>query len=233
MLQLIIQFLLKFKYQIAIFVAGLIVALSFGWWAWNPAPKKPEVYAPPVQQVDGSVVLEKKPQPDAKPASAIPKGSTLIRKASITVQAKVPTATISGTFNIESVVQQAKSMMAAPVIAPDDKQPAEQLIEMAQDCPPVTVDLSLVEMPDKSQRVVASSPNGNILGGVDIPVRDAEPTPEPKLWAVGAAISTRQNMGVWVERDLGFLRLGAEANTTGNESGVRGVELWGKVGIRF
>lgn len=232
MLQTIIQLLLKFKVHIALVIASAIAALSFAWWAWSPEPKKPEVYAPPVQQIDGSVVLEKKPQPDAKPASDIPKGSTLIRKASITVQAKVPTASISTTINVESIVHQTKAMMAAPVM--EDKQPAEQLMEVAQDCPPVTVDLSLVEMPDKSQRVVASSPDGNILGGVDIPVRDAEPTPEPKLWAAGAMISARQNLGVWIDRDFGFLRVGGQINTTGNEeSRVRGIEAWGKLGIRF
>lgn len=216
-----LKLLLKFKYYIAV----AVVVLTAAWWAWSPAPKKPETYAPPVNQVDGSVVLEKKPMADAKPAAAIPKGSTLVRKASITVQAKVPTASVSGTLTVESIVQQAKSMMVMP-------EPEVQATDK-QDCPPVTVDLSLVEMPDSSQRVVASSPDGVILGGVDIPVRDAEPQPEPKLWAVGAAISTRQNLGVWIERDLGFLRLGAEANTTGNESGVRSVEIWGKVGIRF
>lgn len=192
--------LLKFKYYIALTIAVLTAA----WWAWSPAPKKPEVYAPQVQQTDGSVVLEKNPQPDAKPAAATPKGSTLVRKASITVQAKVPTATISGTFNTESIVQQAK-------MAIGDKQPAEQLMELAAECPPVTVDLSLVEMPDKSQRVVASSPDGNILGGVDIPVRDAKPQPEPKLWAAGAILNPfRQTVGVAVERDIGFLRVGAD-----------------------
>lgn len=226
--QLIIQLLLKFKYYILLAVAVLTAA----WWAWSPTPKKPEVYAPQQQQIDGSVVLEKKPQSDAKPAAAIPKGSTLIRKASITVQAKVPTATISGTFNIESILKQEKAM-AAPVIAPDDKQPAEQLMEVSQDCPPVTVDLSLVEMPDKSQRVVASSADGNILGGVDIPVQNAEPQPDPKLWAAGVMISTDQNLGVFVDRDLGFLRLGAQINTTNGSNGVNGIEAWGKIGIRF
>lgn len=237
MLQLITQLLLKFKYQIAIFIGGLVVALSFGWWAWNPAPKKPEVYAPPVQQVDGSVILEKKPQPDAKPEQKLPKGSTLIRKASITVQAKVPTATTLTTMTVEPVAHQAKSMMMPePVMQTADKQPAEQLMEIEaekQDCPPVTVDLSLVEMPDKSQRLVASSPDGNILGGVDTPVRDAAPIPDPKLWAAGAMISTRQNLGVWIDRDFDFLRVGSQLNTVGNESGVRGVEAWGKVGIKF
>ena len=36
---------------------------------------------------------------------------------------------------------------------------------------PVTVDLSLVQMKDGTQRVVASSPDGDVVGGVDIPVQ--------------------------------------------------------------
>src|SRR5262249_11961117 len=43
-------------------------------------------------------------------------------------------------------------------------------------CPPAEVDLSLIRSPDKTERVIASSPNGNILSGLDIPV-----VPMPKI----------------------------------------------------
>jgi hypothetical protein len=45
-------------------------------------------------------------------------------------------------------------------------------------CPPAEVDLSLslLQESDKTERVVASSPNGAITGGLDIPV-----TPDPAV----------------------------------------------------
>ena len=45
-------------------------------------------------------------------------------------------------------------------------------------CPPVTIDTSLVRMPDGSKRVIVSSADGTILKGVDIPVETQE-VPEP------------------------------------------------------
>lgn len=239
---MLIQLLLRYKWQILLFVGGMIAALSFAWWAWKPTPPKPETYKQEVKQADGSVVLEKKPDPEAKPAQHLPTGAKLVRKATVTVQAKMPTVTVSGTMTVESVVEQMKSAFAEPekmmqksVVALPVEAKEQQSGESfnSLDCPPVTVDLSLVEMPDKSQRVIASSDNGVIIGGVDIPVRDAEQQIEPKKWAAGAAISTKQNLGVWVDRDLGFVRIGAQINTTGNDGGVRGVEAWGRVGILF
>src|SRR3989304_1120568 len=56
------------------------------------------------------------------------------------------------------------------------------------DCPSIDVDLSLVRLPDETRRVIASSSNGEILAGVDIPVESARPVSEPK-WAAGLTLS--------------------------------------------
>lgn len=226
------QLAFKYRYKIALVLVGILITLCFAWWAWRPDPPKPETYKPEVKQADGSVILEKKPDAAAKPAQEIPKGARLVRKATITMQAKLPAATVSGSMTVESVIEQVKNAPKAVVALMERKEESAESMSATADCPPVTVDLSLVEMPDKSQRVVASSPDGQVLGGVDIPVQNAEPQPEQPKWAAGAAISTRQNLGVWVDRDLGFMRIGAQINTTGDDS-VRGVEAWGKVGIRF
>ena len=50
---------------------------------------------------------------------------------------------------------------------------------------PVTVDLTLVRMPDQTRRVIASSPDGEIVGGLDVPV-EAPPVPRVPKWSVSA-----------------------------------------------
>jgi hypothetical protein len=94
--------------------------------------------------------------------------------------------------------------------------------------PPVHVDLSLVDMPDRSRRVIASSPDGTVTGGVDIPVLPIE---VPKKWAAGLSYGTDKTPGIWVERDMGRFRLGAEVNQT--RGLTRGVEARVRIGFTF
>lgn len=96
-------------------------------------------------------------------------------------------------------------------------------------CPPVTVDLSLVKMPDDSRRVVASSPNGEIVGGVDIPVESARPAPAMPKWAAGLSVNPiDRTSGLFIDRDLGPFRIGVELNkpSTGFDARI-------KAGVRF
>lgn len=106
-------------------------------------------------------------------------------------------------------------------------------------CPDVTVDLSLVRNPDHTRRVIASSPDGRITKGIDIPVEDAEPPPKEKLWAVGVTMDpfrvgtdSVKSLGAFLDRDVGPWRTGAQIH----QVKVRGADGWGaqvKVGIRF
>lgn len=73
----------------------------------------------------------------------------------------------------------------------------------------VEVDLSLVRN-GAEQRVIASSPNGQVIRALDIPIEQALLPPAPRPWAVGLGYTTDREVGVWLERDLGRLRLGAE-----------------------
>jgi hypothetical protein len=68
-----------------IFVAGI----GTGWTLWRPKPPKVEAYAPEKLQADGSLVLERKPQPDARPAHEIPKGAKLERVVQVQVKPRV------------------------------------------------------------------------------------------------------------------------------------------------
>jgi hypothetical protein len=73
----------------------------------------------------------------------------------------------------------------------------------------VEVDLSLVRV-DGGQRVIASSPDGTINQAIDIPIEAAMIPPPPKRWAAGLGYTTEREVGVWLERDVGRLRVGAE-----------------------
>ena len=92
-------------------------------------------------------------------------------------------------------------------------QPDAQPAASGKPCPPLEVDLSLVRLPDDTRRVVASSPDGQVVGGVDIPVAAAALPPEPPAWAAGLSMNpTHQTLGVWLERDLSRFRVGVELN---------------------
>jgi hypothetical protein len=92
----------------------------------------------------------------------------------------------------------------------------------------VEVGLSLVRMLDNGRRVVASSPDGTMVSAIDIPIEAGLVPPAPKKWGIGLSYYTQRSVGVWVERDIGILRLGAES---AKGSGRARAEV--RVGIAF
>jgi hypothetical protein len=75
----------------------------------------------------------------------------------------------------------------------------------------VKVDLQLVKDGD-GRRVVASSPDGQVIGGVDVPV-EAAINPVSHKWAVGLSCdpgACQQTVGAWIERDIGRIRAGID-----------------------
>ena len=50
---------------------------------------------------------------------------------------------------------------------------------------------------------------------LDIPVETAAPPPEPKKWAAGLSFDpVKQTSGIWIERDIARIRVGADINQT-------------------
>lgn len=98
----------------------------------------------------------------------------------------------------------------------------------ASGCPPVRVDLSLVRN-GSDQRVIASSPDGQVVSAIDVPIEAAIVPPPSKPWAAGLAYGTDHAIGVWLERDVGRLVLGAQLART--QDGRMQAQL--RVGARF
>jgi hypothetical protein len=188
-----------------IFAAGI----GTGWTLWRPKPPEVETYAQEKRQADGSLVLERKPQPDARPAHEIPKGAKLERLVQVHVKPRSDTPTAAtGT-------------------------PGSGPVNVLPELPPVTVDLSLVRLSDQTRRVIVSSPNGDVIGGVDVPVEAAREA-KALRWAAGyefARSTWGKSHSIVVQRDLGPLRLGGRVGrvllttpiggaSTGTESAV-------------
>lgn len=195
-------------------VAGVIGMAAHAWLFPAPAPvvEKP---APAVVQKDQSIVIERAaPQPKRRAPHALPKNTRLERGIEI-------------------------AALGQGVALPPDA--ANLPVGTVLPCPPVTLDLSLVREADGARRVVASSPDGTITRALDIPV-DAPPISQPARrhrWGAGLSWSApMQTPGVWVDRDLGRLRLGLEINQTRERIGglgvqSRGIEARVKVGVTW
>ena len=78
------------------------------------------------------------------------------------------------------------------------------------DCPVCIVDLSLVELPDATHRIVASSPTGQVLNALDVP-RGPALLDRPKVWSAGVLYNGR--WGALVMHDLRWLSVGGAITT--------------------
>ena len=143
-----------------------------------------EGYAPPVVQKDGSVVLTR--DPEAKPDAPAPK---LPGKVDRTVVVKVK---------------------PKPSKKPEPVKPDANGLCPVLECPALTVRLDLIQQ-EEGRRVVASSPDGDIVGGIDIPVEKWIKRNE-NVWAIGATYDSGKRIGGFIDRDLGPLRVGVEAD---------------------
>lgn len=169
-------------------LAGGIAAAAFGYWMGQPKPVQ-ETAAPEQRQPDGSLKLERQPDPHAQPKQQIPRRAKVERVAQVTVQ---PKATA----------------------------------EPGKPCPPVSVDMTLIREPDGMRRVLASSPDGQVVGGLDIPVESAAPVADPKRWAAGMSWApSDRTAGVWIERDVPVfsqvVRVGADLEQQRADTEIR------------
>ncbi|OJW77967.1 hypothetical protein [Thiobacillus sp. 65-1402] len=188
------------RLPLAAIAIAIFAAAAAGWWFGQPKPVQ-ETAAPEQHQADGSVILERRPDPKAKPKQQIPRKAKVERVAQVVVQ-------------------------------PD------AIAEAGKPCPPVTVDMTLIREPDGMRRVLASSPDGQIVGGIDVPVDTAAPPEPPKRWGAGISWSPADSTaGVWIERDVPVfsrvVRVGAEVNQARVGIDAGGIETRVRVGFAF
>jgi hypothetical protein len=179
-----------------IFMAAFVGVIA--WWMSRPISTQ-EPPAPAVRQSDGSLILERKPDPAPQPKQQIPRRAKVERVAAVTVQPDAP--------------------------APEAGKP----------CPPVTVDLTLIREPDGARRILASSPDGQVVGGIDVPVGPITMPAPAKRWAAGLSWSPiDRTSGIWIERDLWRARLGVEINQAGGvHTSSGGIDARVRIGIAF
>lgn len=137
----------------------------------------------------------------AKPPEVQADGSLVVERTLTSPKAK-PKQQVPKGAKVERI-----GSVTAQGVTPDEIKACTNI-----QCPPVTIDTSLVRMPDGSKRVIVSSADGTILKGVDIPVETQE-NPEPKVWAAGVSLNPQnQTLGIWIDRDILRVRVGLEVN---------------------
>lgn len=96
-------------------------------------------------------------------------------------------------------------------------------------CDAIDIELGVVKLPDDTSRVVVRSDDATVTGGVDIPTAKEQVVKELK-WAAGASYDpVERTYGVFIDRDLGPVRLSAELR----QYKERGATALVRVGIRF
>ena len=171
----------------------------------------PDPPAPSARQADGSLVIERfnpKEQPE-KPPHALPSGATEVRRVSVVVKPPRGVVHFRDGLHVPMVGQ---GTVNPPPQGTAGSIPAQPIADSC-DCQPVTVDLSLVRMPDKTRRVVASSPTGQILSGVDVPIEleSALRIPRWTLSAIAVGDLDGIRPGALLSRRIGPIVLGAGA----------------------
>lgn len=202
-------------------VAALIVAFAAGmgaeWAIQRPNQVATETPAPEVRQADDSLMLAKQPDPNAKPAHQIPAGAKVEQIVSVTVIPSAEAMPQTDGFDLQDVGSPASAMP----------------------CPPVRVDLTLIRQSDQTRRVIASSPDGRVVGGIDVPV-DVPDKPRPTKWGAGyeyAAGTWSRTHSVLAQYDLGPVRVGARIGhqvlTLPTGGSVTGIERAVSVVVRW
>lgn len=187
----------RFTLPLVALALGTALGLGLGWKLYRPKPAPIETAAPEVRQKDGSLVLERKPEAKPQPMHELPKGAKLERQVQVTVLPNLPSIPTGG--------QKILGSGSHPEF-PDSSVVKESLTTR-----PITVDLSLVKMPDGTSRVIASSPDGVVTGGLDIPAGPPAPVLKLPKWEAGALWNPGDHTyGAFLTHAAGPFVLGAE-----------------------
>lgn len=215
-----------YKY-LAVGLTFLLVGIGLGYQLYHGKAAAPETYAPEQRQADGSLVLERKPDASAAPAQPVPAGATVERVVKVTVQ---PTAKRVGTPAATAAAARDGDLMSLGKMP--DAVPAAMAESKDGDlasCPPVHLDLTLAKLKDGSQRVIASSPDGEVTGGIDVPTTP-QITPKALPWSLSALRTTDHRWGGLLQYERGPFTVGLGALPA---AGQAGAAAFVSAGIRF
>ena len=144
------------------------------------------------------------------PAQSLPDGALLLARVPAASAPQVPRALLQDVQRLGGTLERTIHATLRPRVASSASAPSSTAsAPHAADCPPVSMDLALLRT-QEGRRVLAASPDGEVLGGMDVPlVATALPAEHP--WAAGLSMGSDGSPGIFLERDLGRLRVGAEA----------------------
>ena len=192
----------KIYVMLALLLISFGLGLGLGWKEFRKVPtlanEKPQVQ---VIQADGSTVLARTTDPAAKPAMLIPKGDKVLHQGFLTVALPSGEETAPTSGSAQGTGPQVPSPLPAMPMTP------------------LKVDYSLVQQPDGTDRLIFKGPTGSVIGGEDIVVSEPD-RPKELLYTAGVTRYLRdQTWGVWMERRVAFLSVGAEIRQARAEFG--------------
>lgn|SRR5574343_88447 len=192
--------------NLSLIAIGLAIGFLATWFFLSGNEPQISTYKAAARQDDGSLILERKPDPSPTPAQQVPRGVVVERVVQVKVK---PT-------------KNKQPPPTTPTISIDDVSKLATVQGTVTPCDPVTVDLSLVREKDGQRRVIASSPDGEVIDGVDIPIESQIKQRQPKL-AVSYIRSFDGRSGGQVQYQHGPLSVGAGAlpGTTFVSVGIR------------
>lgn len=188
--------MIQTKYLICagLFGAGVATGMGLGWKLWIKKPV-PVTAQPGIALKGGGMILPVHPATAkeaqaASPILGLPKGAKVRERATVTLLPHLP--------SIPTGAPSTPGSGTAPV------DPATRL--------PIHVNLALLDMPDGHQRIAVSSPDADVIGGMDLPIEQKHTARDLK-WLAGAAYNpSDRTYGAFVMREIGPVVVGVEVN---------------------
>ncbi len=177
--------------ELTVVAVGILLGVCAGWWmrGWYDKPITRAEPPAPAQRLDGGSLVLERGEPGR--VEDMPRPPELPKNVE----------------RVERVVR----VTVRPQLEGDGREVERGVMSPAApaSCPDVRVDLALLEMTDGTRRVVASSPDGIILGGVDVPLVPVKVVAPPLLNALGLTFRPLTKApGIFYDHDFARLRVG-------------------------
>ena len=110
--------------------------------------------------------------------------------------------------------------------------PNASLIASNGEIKPIVVKLDLIRLSDKTYRVIANAENGEVMGGIDVPIETTH-YPDPPKWAAGGIV-LNNGYGAFIQRSIGAFLVGLDvAQVTHKTLNTKELSYSLRIGVRF